>query len=194
MSSRESTGHLQRFSGTPHTLLSQLKVVLPSACPGSGQEVASQSYSPRRCLYQVPDPPRLIPLVLWPDPEAPSEIRRLSRRARPLTLWRNLILTPCVQDLILSVTVQNFWPEVKVTTNNWEGKWEFGFVALLPLHCGLIQQMHYCSTCTGVTVDFIICFKEAVAASDIKVRGIIPLVDGDIALQLFKGLGLVSVK
>lgn len=49
------------FSGS--TLLHQLEVVLPPACPGLAQEVASQNNSLRRCLYQVPDPPRLLLLV-----------------------------------------------------------------------------------------------------------------------------------
>lgn len=53
------------FSGTlwVSTLLRQLEVVFPPACPGLAQEVASQNNSLRRCLYQVPDPPHLLLLV-----------------------------------------------------------------------------------------------------------------------------------
>lgn len=90
-SRQQSAEPFQRLTESPHTLLHQLDVVLPPACPGSAQEVASQSNRPRRCLYQVPDPPRLLPLVLRPDPEAPFEIRTLSCGVRPSAAWGEVI-------------------------------------------------------------------------------------------------------
>lgn len=44
-------------------------------------------------------------------------------------------------------------------------------MALLPLFCDPTQQLHDCSPRTKMTVSFIICFKEKIMVSDIKVQG-----------------------